>query len=73
MSEYMDQPLGRLLLLEYVFIALDQVNGGLQAFKVAGKRIQQSRVALTPSKQKNFSLLWQYYIKGKRRFSQLPT
>lgn len=56
-----------------IFMARRAFKQRLPLFEEERKRIQQSRVDSTPSKQKNFSLLWQYYIKGKRRFSQLPT
>ena len=56
-----------------IFKARRAFKQRLPLFEEERKRIQQSRVDSTPSKQKNFSLLWQYYIKGKRRFSQLPT
>ena len=56
-----------------IFKARRAFKQRLPLFEEERKRIQQSRVESTPSKQKNFSLLWQYYIKGKRRFSQLPT
>ena len=56
-----------------IFKARRAFKQRLPLFEEERKRIQQSRVDSIPSKQKNFSLLWQYYIKGKRRFSQLPT
>ena len=56
-----------------IFKARRAFKQRLPLFEEERKRIQQSLVDSTPSKQKNFSLLWQYYIKGKRRFSQLPT
>lgn len=56
-----------------IFKARRAFRQRLPLFEEERKRIQQSRVDSTPSKQKNFSLLWHYYIKGKRRFSQLPT
>ena len=34
--------------------------------------IQQSRVAADIPEQRRFSILWQYYAKGLRHFSQLP-
>ena len=55
-----------------IFKARRAFKQRLPLFEEERKRIQQSRVDSTPSKQKNFSLLWQYYIKGKRLFSQLP-
>ena len=56
-----------------IFKARRAFKQRLPLFEEERKRIQQSRVDSTPSKQKTFSLLWQYYVKGKRRFSQLPT
>ena len=36
------------------------------------KAIQESRVSDVIPEQKSFSLLWQYYAKGRKRFSDLP-
>ena len=35
-------------------------------------KIQTSRVAKEIPEQRHFSLLWQYYAKGRKRFSDLP-
>ena len=45
----------------------------LPDFRADREQIQKSRIPSTNSERKPFSLLWQYYIKGKRRFEQLPT
>ena len=44
----------------------------LPQFRADRERIQQNRVRTVVSEQKTFSLLWQYYARGKRRFCQLP-
>lgn len=36
------------------------------------EQIQQSRVQNELPEQRSFSLLWQYYVKGRKRFSELP-
>ena len=36
------------------------------------RRIQAGRVAKTIPEQRSFSLLWQYYVKGRKMFTQLP-
>ena len=36
------------------------------------RRIQAGRVAKTIPEQRSFSLLWQYYVKGRKLFSTLP-
>lgn len=36
------------------------------------RRIQASRQCAAIAEHKNYSILWQYYIKGKRKFCQLP-
>ena len=36
------------------------------------RQIQASRIAKTIPEQRRFSLLWQYYVKGRRLFSTLP-
>jgi GT2 family glycosyltransferase len=41
-------------------------------FEADRRRIQQSRVEKEIPEQRRFSLLWQYYAKGRRRFSDLP-
>ena len=41
-------------------------------FDADRKAIQQSRVAADIPEQRRFSILWQYYAKGRRHFSQLP-
>jgi hypothetical protein len=41
-------------------------------FDADRKAIQQSRVAKEIPEQRHFSLLWQYYVKGRKYFSQLP-
>ena len=41
-------------------------------FDADRKAIQQSRVAADIPEQRRFSILWQYYVKGRRHFSQLP-
>ena len=41
-------------------------------FEADRKRIQASRVDQRVAERKNFSLLWQYYVKGRKTFSALP-
>ena len=41
-------------------------------FEADRKAIQASRVTKEIPEQKKFSLLWQYYVKGRKMFSQLP-
>ena len=41
-------------------------------FKTDRWQIQQSRVQKEIPEQRRFSLLWQYYVKGRKRFSDLP-
>ena len=36
------------------------------------RRIQASRVVSSIPEQRRYSLLWQYYVKGRKMFSQLP-
>ena len=41
-------------------------------FKADRKAIQQSRVLKNIPEQRGFMLLWQYYAKGRRHYSELP-
>ena len=41
-------------------------------FAADRRRIQQSRKVETVAEQRPFSLLWQYYVKGRKVFSSLP-
>lgn len=41
-------------------------------FAADRKGIQQNRVLKNIPEQRAFMLLWQYYVKGHRRFSDLP-
>ena len=41
-------------------------------FKADRKAIQQNRVQKNIPEQRGFMLLWQYYAKGRRRYSDLP-
>ena len=41
-------------------------------FETDRKAIQASRVAKEIPEQRAFSLLWQYYVKGRKTFAQLP-
>jgi hypothetical protein len=41
-------------------------------FEADRQRIQASRVAKEKPERKMFSLLWQYYVKGRKTFSTLP-
>jgi len=41
-------------------------------FEADRKRIQASRVDQRVAERKNFSLLWQYYVKDRKTFSALP-
>lgn len=41
-------------------------------FKEDRKRIQESRREASVPERKRYSIVWQYYIKGKRRYSDLP-
>ena len=36
------------------------------------RQIQSTRIQADIPEQKKFSLLWQYYVKARRRFSALP-
>lgn len=40
-------------------------------FKLDRVKIQQSRAVDEIPEQRNFSILWQYYVKGQKRFSEL--
>jgi len=40
-------------------------------FEEDRRRIQASRVAKKIPERKDFSLLWQYYVKGRKTFRQL--
>jgi hypothetical protein len=41
-------------------------------FKADRKAIQQSRVQKNIPEQRRFMLLWQYYAKGRRHYTELP-
>ena len=41
-------------------------------FEADRQAIQSSRVNKEIPEQRGFSLLWQYYVKGRKRFSELP-
>ncbi|MBP5340505.1 MAG: glycosyltransferase family 2 protein [Prevotella sp.] len=41
-------------------------------FKADRQHIQQNRTAEDIPERRRFSLLWQYYVKGRKHFSQLP-
>jgi hypothetical protein len=41
-------------------------------FKADRKAIQQNRVQKNIPEQRGFMLLWQYYAKGRRHYSELP-
>ena len=41
-------------------------------FEADRRNIQETRVAKEIPEQRRFSLLWQYYVKGRKRFSDLP-
>ena len=41
-------------------------------FEADRRHIQETRVAKEIPEQRRFSLLWQYYVKGHKRFSDLP-
>jgi hypothetical protein len=41
-------------------------------FEEDRKRIQASRKEKKIPEQRSYSLLWQYYVKGRKRFSDLP-
>lgn len=41
-------------------------------FKEDRKRIQESRREASVPERKRYSIVWQYYVKGKRRYSDLP-
>jgi len=40
-------------------------------FKEDRKRIQKSRAKSSVPERKKYSLLWQYYVKGVRKYSDL--
>ena len=41
-------------------------------FKEDRKRIQESRREASVPERKRYSIVWQYYVKGKRQYSDLP-
>ena len=41
-------------------------------FAADRKLIQSARVGQEIPEQRSFSLLWQYYVKGRKHFSELP-
>lgn len=41
-------------------------------FKADRDALQHSRVVAVVPERKNFSILWQYYVKGRKRFAELP-
>ena len=41
-------------------------------FEADRQKIQASRVGKEKPERKRFSLLWQYYVKGRKTFSTLP-
>jgi hypothetical protein len=41
-------------------------------FEADRRAIQASRTEVDIKEHRRFSLLWQYYVKGKKTFSQLP-
>jgi hypothetical protein len=41
-------------------------------FDADRERIQASRTEERVPQRRSFSLLWQYYVKGRKRFSDLP-
>ena len=41
-------------------------------FDADRQTIQASRVEKEIPEQRHFSMLWQYYVKGRKRFSDLP-
>ena len=41
-------------------------------FEADRRNIQETRVAKEIPEQRRFSLLWQYYVKGRKCFSDLP-
>ena len=44
----------------------------LPEYKNVRARVQESRVAETGSVRMKYSLLWQYYVRGRKHFSDLP-
>jgi len=68
-----------MLLLEHNFGDFKAVYRARHAFKQwrhdfdkDRDKIQGSRVLKNIPEQRRFSLLWQYYIKGRKTFSTLP-
>ncbi len=41
-------------------------------FKADRDALQHSRVVAVVPERKNFSILWQYYVKGRKKFAELP-
>jgi GT2 family glycosyltransferase len=41
-------------------------------FDADRRRLQQSRITVTVPERKSYSLLWQYYVKGRKTFGRLP-
>ena len=42
-------------------------------FEEDRKKIQQDRTQNRIPEQRRFSLLWQYYVKGRKHYSELPS
>ncbi len=59
------------------FLAIFRARRAFQRWKHdfddARRQIQQSRVVSDIPEQRRFSLLWQYYAKGRKHFSDLPS
>lgn len=55
-----------------IYKARKAFKSWLPDFKESREKIQRSRKLDRVPERRNFSLLWQYYIKGHRRYSDLP-
>ena len=44
----------------------------LPQFQEDRVRIQQGRKVNSVAEQKTYAILWQYYVRGRRRFSLMP-
>ncbi|MBQ4386487.1 MAG: glycosyltransferase, partial [Prevotella sp.] len=53
-------------------IQLDRNWGFAEGYNKALGQIQSTRVATKIPEQRSYSLLWHYYVKGRKYFSQLP-
>ena len=55
-----------------IYMARHAFKKWLPEFKADRERIQAGRVEGRVNERVSYSILWQYYIKGKKTYSQLP-